>query len=40
MSVKSLAETLNFTDIGISIDNHVAVVERSKKAQIIFSTPR
>jgi hypothetical protein len=36
MTTKSLAETLNLTDIGISIDNHVAVVEIQKGPNNFF----
>ncbi|GIR63404.1 MAG: hypothetical protein CM15mP68_0700 [Pseudomonadota bacterium] len=30
MTATSLADTLNLTDIGVTIDNHVAVVEIQK----------
>lgn len=38
MAAQSLAATLNFTDIGISIDNHVAVVEIQKGPNNFFDT--
>ena len=39
MTTESLADTLRLTDIGITIDNHVAVVE-IQKGPNNFSTPQ
>ena len=38
MTATSLADTLNLTDIGVTIDNHVAVVEIQKGPNNFFDT--